>query len=252
MTSANKYRWLVIPAMSALFGCAQPQVIWQSGPTIGLLNGVYDGTETVADIKKHGDQGVGLWDKANGEGLIVDGVFYQVTVDGVAHVKQDDDIMSWVMISPFQVEQTIALPAGTTLKNIGAYVDKLLPTVNTFYALRLEGTFRFVQSRSVPEQHKPYPPFSEVEQHEVKFDFDNVQGVMVGFRSPPYVTNMSVPNYHVHFLNQEKTSGGHVLEFVTDDVRLLINRVDDFYTLIPTTREFEDADLDHIIQGSSE
>lgn len=250
MTLASKRGWLAVVAVTAstLIGCTQSQVIWQPGPTIGLLNGVYDGTATVAEIKQYGNQGVGLWDKANGEGLIVDGVFYQITVDGVAHIKQDDDIMPWVMIAPFEAERTIQLPAGITLRNIGDYVDKLLPTVNTFYALRLEGVFRFVQARSVPEQHKPYPPFSEVEKHEVKFDFENVRGVMVGFRSPPYVTNMSVPNYHVHFLNKEKTSGGHVLQFITDDVRLVIDRVDEFHTVIPTSKEFEDADLNKIIQ----
>ena len=96
---ANK----LVPALvlsTLLYGCTETnQRIWQPGPTIGLLNGVYDGTADVAEIKQHGDQGVGLWDRANGEGLIVDSVFYQITVDGVAHVKTAGDIMPWVMIS---------------------------------------------------------------------------------------------------------------------------------------------------------
>lgn len=245
--NCSRFLWLALSAM-LVAGCASRQAVWQTGPTIGLLNGVYDGIVEVSQIRKHGDQGVGLWDKANGEGLIIDDVFYQVTVDGKVHVKTDADKMPWAMVAEYSPERVLELPAGTTLENIGDFLDGKLPTVNTFFGLRLEGEFSFVQSRSVPEQSKPYPPFSEVEKHEVRFNFQDIPGTMVGFRSPPYVTNMSVPNYHLHFLNQTRTSGGHVLAFVTKDVRLYIDRIDHFEMSIPVSREFEDANLNHIIR----
>ena len=38
------------------------------------------------------------------------------------------------------------------------FMGDILPTGNIFYALRIEGEFSYVKTRSVPAQQKPYPP----------------------------------------------------------------------------------------------
>lgn len=244
----HRYRMSLLLCLVGISACSTQQRIWQTGPVISLLNGVYDGTAPVSEIRRHGNLGVGLWDKANGEGLVVDGIFYQVTADGIAHVKNDADIMPWAMVTDFKAERMIELPPGISMQTIADYIDKQLPTINTFYALRIEGEFSYVQARSEATQKKPYKPFAEVEKHEVKFDFKDVTGVMVGFRSPPYVTNVSVPGYHLHFLNRQRSSGGHVLQFTVKNAVLYLNKVDRFQMNIPDSPGFNRADLDHIMQ----
>ena len=65
--------------------------------------------------------------------------------------------------------------------------------------------------RSISRQHPPYRPLAEVAKSERVFEYRNVTGTLVGFRSPPYIKGINVPGYHFHFLSDDKTLGGQVL-----------------------------------------
>lgn len=244
----------VVLLVCMLAGCQsqhmghEHQYFYQNTAVISLLNGVYDGQMSVAEIRRHGTQGVGTWDKLDGEGIILDGVFYQVLSDGSVRTPPDSAIMPFAQVTHFQAEGEMPLPRGLSYAELADFLDPLLATVNTYYALRLQGTFKKVQTRSLPEQHKPYPPFWKVQLTEPKFNFQTVHGTMVGFRSPPYATNFDPTDYHLHFLTKDRDAGGHVLSFVTEDVVLYLDRINRFEIELPTNKEFEQADLSQIDQ----
>lgn len=235
-------------------GCrsASTQKVWQTTPVISLLNGVYDGQLTVADIKTHGDQGLGTWDRLNGEGVILDGKFYRVSAEGLVYEQPDNAVMPFAQVSFFQADTTIRIPPGTMFSDLGALVDSQLPTINTYYALRLEGIFETLETRSLPEQGKPYRPFWKVQETEPKFHFQDVKATMVGFRSPPYATNFDPTEFHLHCLTADLKGGGHVLGFVIKQGVLYLQRIDSFETAIPTSEAFDRADLNKIDQKPGE
>lgn len=226
----------------------QEQRIWQNSPTIGLLNGLYDGLTSVAEVRKHGDIGLGTWDRLNGEGLVIDSVFYQVRADGTVHVMPDEATLPWVSVTLFNPEMTLELPKGLTFASLPGEIDPLLATLNSYFALRIDGTFTSVRTRSLPRQSPPYRPFCEVEKTEPKFSFEMVKGTMVGFLSPPFSTNMSVPNWHLHFLAADMSGGGHVLDFELLEGRMLLDRVDRIDIEIPDNQAYDKANLTSIIQ----
>jgi acetolactate decarboxylase len=115
--------------------------------------------------------------------------------------------------------------------------------MNIFYAVKLEGTFKMVKTRSVPRQSKPYKPLIEVAKKQPVFTFENVKGVMVGFRCPIFVKGINVPGYHLHFLTDDRKGGGHVLDFKTDDIELKICRVLNFRMLLPDNEAFFKTNL---------
>ena len=56
-----------------LTGCATGKrgtVLWQNTPIIALFNGNYDAIMTVGEAKKHGDFGIGAFDRLDGEMLV--------------------------------------------------------------------------------------------------------------------------------------------------------------------------------------
>jgi acetolactate decarboxylase len=65
----------------------------------------------------------------------------------------------------------------------------------------------------VPAQAKPYPPLSEVVKQQPVFDYQNVEGTLVGFSLPPSLEGINVPGYHLHLLSKDGTQGGHMLDF---------------------------------------
>ena len=98
----NKIICLAFAIVMSPCMASQDQQIWQNGPAIALLNGQYDGLSTVKQVRSHGNQGVGMWDKLDGEGLIVDGVFYKAHVDGSVEIMPDNATLAWTTVSHFE------------------------------------------------------------------------------------------------------------------------------------------------------
>src|SRR5215204_7376705 len=123
------------------------------------------------------------------------------------------------MRSPFAVvtffEPNLSRPLATPMdfEAFGAYLDRLVSGETSCYAVRLDGWFSYVKTRSVPRQRKPYPPLAEVVQHQPTFELRDVSGSLVGFRFPRYAQGLNVAGYHFHFITAERSAGGHVLEF---------------------------------------
>lgn len=58
---------------------------------------------------------------------------------------------------------------------------------NKFYFIRIDGTFNEMNVRSEYAQEKPYKPLAEVlETDQTFFDYENIEGTVVGLYCPPY------------------------------------------------------------------
>ena len=64
--------------------------LYQSSLIAALLQGVYDGEMTYAELAKHGDFGLGTFNALDGEMVAVDGGFYQLRSDGSANPVSSD------------------------------------------------------------------------------------------------------------------------------------------------------------------
>lgn len=205
-----------------------------------LLGGLYDGVTTMGSLKGHGDLGIGTFHALDGEMIVLDGRVYRVQADGRAVIVPDHETTPFAAVTFFASDRELEVPAGTDFESFPALVD--LP-VNFFHALVLEGRFKAVRTRSVPEQQKPYRPLVEVVESQPVFDFLDVEGVLVGFYCPPFVTGINVPGYHLHFLTADRTAGGHVLDFTVEAGTLKIDTLTRLVLHLPETEDFAAADL---------
>jgi acetolactate decarboxylase len=97
--------------------------------------------------------------------------------------------------------------------------------------------------RSVSKQEKPYPPLAEVAQQQSVFEYIGVSGTIVGFRCPSFVKGINVPGYHLHFISDDKTKGGHILGFTTIGGNLQLDTCNRFYMVLPELEQFAGLDL---------
>ena len=98
-----------------------------------------------------------------------------------------------------------------------------------------------MHTRSVERQKKPYRPLIEASKNQAEFKFKDISGDMVGFLFPKYVQGMNVPGWHLHFVDQARRCGGHVLDFAIADGELEICEIYDFRAVFP-------ADSTHLAQ----
>ncbi len=217
--------------------------LYQVSTINALLGGVYEGSESFADLKKRGDFGIGTFNELDGEMLALDGEFFRVRADGKIYSVKNDDSTPFASVVFFQSDISYDINKKVGFEELKMLLDKSLPSENLFYAVKISGTFKSVKTRSVPKQSRPYRDLVEVVKSQPVFGFDNVDGTLVGFRCPPYSAGVNVPGYHFHFITKDKTGGGHVLDCVLDSVEVHIDDKNELVMSLPETREFLELDL---------
>ncbi|PKN06925.1 MAG: acetolactate decarboxylase [Deltaproteobacteria bacterium HGW-Deltaproteobacteria-8] len=212
------FSWLVLCAMLLPVGPVQaanllktPALV-QIGVIDALLAGGYDGSVPVRELPRLGDIGLGTFDALDGEMVILDGVVYQVPASGLVRRADLRVTTPFAQVAWFKPGPALALPENLGLKDLEAWMDKALGDTSLFGAVRVEGVFTALKARSVPRQSKPYRPLAVVAKEQSVFEFSQARGTLVGLRGPDYVRGLGVPGWHWHFLTQDRTRGGHVLE----------------------------------------
>jgi acetolactate decarboxylase len=233
----------VLGCESAGESAENDDVLFQYSTLGSLMAGVYDGNMTYAEIKQHGDFGLGTFNTLDGEMIEVEHKVYQVRADGVAYPVDDKMKTPFAVVTYFEPDQTVEVAGSMDYSQFKDYLDGVLPTDNIPYAIRIAGTFTYVQTRSVPKQAEPYPPLSEVTKTQPTFEFREIEGVMLGFRLPSYMALANAPGYHFHFITADRKAGGHVLAFQVEGITAEIDSTDEWYTVLPDDKAFYQVDI---------
>lgn len=250
MTIMIKRIQLVAVALGLAFilsGCKTQPVngITQVATIDALLTGVYDGHMSLETLRSYGDFGIGTFEGLDGEMILLNGTFYKVRADGKVYQPPMSERTPFACVTTFIPDHKETVKEATDIKTLEARLDALAPEQNRFVAFIAHGDFRHVKTRSVPAQKKPYPPLSEVTKTQPVFNLSNVRGTLIGFRSPAFVRGVNVPGYHLHFLADDLSGGGHVLELEMSQGTLEADTVNEWLHLyLPGgSASFDAADL---------
>jgi acetolactate decarboxylase len=219
-------------------GCAvlkqDTDTLFQVSTINALLNGDYHGSITFGSLKRHGTFGIGTFDGLDGEMIGLDGRFYQIKADGVAYPVPDSMTTPFAEVTSFEADKTVPMQDGMEYEGLQRYLDELIPDSSIFYAVKLEGTFKYIKTRSVPRQKEPYPPLPEAVKDQTIFEFHDIKGTIVGFRCPDFVKGgVNVPGYHFHFITADKKAGGHLLACQLQDGTIAIDFTSQFHLVLP-------------------
>ena len=211
----------------------QRESLFQVSTLSALLAGLYDGVIDFGSLATYGDFGIGTLDRLNGEMIGFDGSFYQIDSHGTAHRVSDAETTPFACVTFFEPDLSASLPHNVDYAGLSDFLTSFLPTQNLFYAIRVDGTFSYVKTRSVPAQEEPYRPLVDIVAEQPTFEFHHVEGTLIGFRCPEFVAGLNVAGDHLHFLTSDHTSGGHVLDVVIDEATLTVDVTPAFLMLLP-------------------
>ena len=207
-------------------------VLYQLSSMAALKAGVYDGMKPYRYVKERGDFGIGTFENIDGEMIELDGKVYQVRTDGQVYTPADSTLSCYATVT-FLDEQAVAqIDEPMTYEELMAFLDRVVAT-NVPNAIRIEGDFEHVKTRSVPAQEKPYPPLDDVVAKQVVFELTHVTGTAVGFRFPAFMNGVQAPGYHLHFLTADRKAGGHLLDFRLTKGRVIIDETPRFLMELP-------------------
>jgi acetolactate decarboxylase len=227
-------------------------VLYQVSTIDALLQGVYDGVLSFRELKTHGDFGLGTIDGLDGEMLALDGNYYQVKTDGIAYPVSDNMTTPFATVTHFETDESLRLEKPMNLTELEKHLERNLPSENLFYAIRVDGNFSYLKARSVPKQEKPYPKLADAVSNQTIFEFKNVSGTLVGFRTPDFVSGINVPGYHIHFLSANRSAGGHVLELELENGTAALDTTTAFFMELPTSGNFSKVELGQDLKADLE
>jgi acetolactate decarboxylase len=216
--------------------------VFLSAPINALVAGIYRENTTVADLRHHGDFGLGTFNDLDGEMVIIDGEVWQLRSDGLAYEVPDEAKTPFACVTFYAPDTVEEVEGHFSWHEVDRLILDRIPSQNMFYAIRLDGVFDFVKTRSVPKQDN-YRPLVEVTRDQPTFEFENVRGNMAGFWTPPFMQSINVPGYHIHFLTEDRQHGGHLIECRMNAATLGVQHIAKLELGLPVTLDFMTADL---------
>lgn len=220
----------------------RPDHLYLCAPINALVEGIYEQKIPFAEIKKHGDFGLGTFDRLDGEMVMLDGNVYQIDSDGRVNLQDESAHTPFAAVTYFNALTHDSLDRAAGYDEFNSWLYQLLPSPNIFYAIRIYGVFTYIKTRSVPKQ-ECYRPLVEVTRNQPVFEFENVRGTLAGFFTPSFMGAVSVPGMHLHFLSDDLQHGGHLLECRPRQINAGIQFLHSVEIGLPTSLEFLTADF---------
>lgn len=194
---------------------AEPVRLFQYNTLGALMSGLYAGTMTIEELLTHGDTGIGTLDSIDGELTIVDGKAYQATAtDGVLKVIELDGTATvpYAAVVNHQAEVIFKQRFEMTSHELYDRIETYYDGENLFRSIKIRGTFSKMAVRLIPKS-KDGRKFAEVAANQPEFQKDEVSGTIVGFWTPEMFHGVALAGYHLHFISDDLSFSGHIMDF---------------------------------------
>lgn len=216
--------------------------LFQVSTSTALVQGVYQGCVTVGTVRQHGDFGLGTFDALDGEGLMLDGKVFHALGDGTVIEAPDSASAPFWVSARFAADRTANLTQVAGWDDLCRQVDALRNSPNLFAAVRIDGLFDTIHYR-VACKAASGTDLVTATSHQAEFTHRETRGTLLGFWSPAYARTFNIPGYHLHFLSDDRRSGGHVLAVSGRNLKLQVMDANQLVMALPETSDFLRADL---------
>lgn len=211
--------------------------LYLCAPVNAIVEGLYEQKIRFDDLLQHGDFGLGTFDQLDGEMVLLDGQVFQIDSGGTVHHIGHDALTPFACVTFFRPVTEDRIAESLDWEAFQQRLVSLMPSPNIFYAFRIEGMFDLVRARSVPRTEN-YRPLVDAAGAQSTFEFRNVRGTLAGFYTPAFMSSLSVPGIHLHFLSEDRTRGGHLLECRPADVRVGVQFLSRLELSLPMTLDY--------------
>jgi acetolactate decarboxylase len=97
--------------------------VYQTSTMAALLDGIYDGDVTIAELLTHGDFGLGTFNHLDGEMVVLDGSCYHLRSDGSATTASPQDKTPFAAVLWFRPDPTRNIKESAERATLTAQID---------------------------------------------------------------------------------------------------------------------------------
>jgi alpha-acetolactate decarboxylase len=204
-----------------------------------FVGGLYGHYFPISELKRAGNFGIFAPALLNGEGFIDEHEYHQTLSTGNMRKLEADSVkVSLAFTHFFQTEYTVSMRA-TNKHEFEKRIDELFPG-NSIVAIRVRGHFDTINTRAFPAVGaSENTPLAKLMHLQKTFPLRNTDGTLVGYRIPEYLNGINIAGYHFHFLSTDGSRGGHVPDFVGEDLQIDLDLISAFRAVLPSGKAFE-------------
>ena len=220
-------------------------VLYQHGTLGTLMAGLLEGTASINDLLEHGDLGIATLTGSDGEVIFVDGKAYHANEHKEFVELKGDELTPYATVTKF-VADTSYETKDKSSEAVFAEIKEKMLSENLFSAVKISGLFKKMHVRMMPAQEPPYTRLIDSARRQPEQTETYVKGSVVGFFTPELFHGIGSAGFHVHFANDDRNFGGHVLDFEVEDVKVEIQNIETFEQHFPIhDGDFINANIDY-------
>ncbi len=220
------------------------EVIYSYSVLAGLNNSIFSGNLKIADFKTKGDLGLGTYEGLNGEMVFLDGTAWQVLENGNIVEADNETTTPYAVSTFFEEDGFVNISDTINYEKLKTIILDTKSSENYFYAFKITGKFDSILCGGAPKQDKPYTKtLGEIVSARPKFTGENISGTIVGFYSPAYVGEVTLAGFHLHFISDDRSIGGHLIDFKSSDLKISFDETKSMTFDLQDNTTFKEANL---------
>lgn len=208
------------------------------------------------ELLKEGDTGLGTFEDLNGEMIVMDGQCYRADQDGHVSVVSPETGVPFAAVARLYGEQQFPME---NMADISAVKEELTRKIeerfglNSMHVVKIDGEFAKVDARSEAPYRSHHVSLKEIlDKNQKAFIFENIRGSLVGVYFPDYMDGINMPGWHLHFLSQDRTLGGHVFDVSIKDAKAMVDKITNMMINLPKEAAFDTYSLKQDLQEEIE
>ena len=202
---------------------------------------------TVSELLQHGDTGLGTFEDVNGEMIAMDGHCYQAKSDGTVTLADPDTGVPFSAVAKLMGEREFEMKDKPDIESIRTELTQRIEEhfgLNSMHVVRIDGVFEKVDARSEEPYKSHHVTLKEVlDKNQTSFVFENIRGSLVGVYFPDHMDGINMPGWHLHFLSEDRTKGGHVFNVIMKQGTVRLDKISRIEIELPKAAAFDTYSL---------
>jgi acetolactate decarboxylase len=207
---------------------------------------------TVGELLTHGDQGLGTFEDVDGEMVLLDGKCYRVQSNGEVVPAEEDRGVPFSSVCHFKPQRIEKLDNIDSIDQLKEWLTLRIEEdfgLNSMYAVRIEGDFSKIDARSESPTRAHHVTLKDaLSVTQEAFIFENIKGSIVCVYYPDYMDGINAAGWHMHFISEDKSLGGHVFDLSLIQAEAAFCRITSVEIKIPDTPAYDTYSLKEVSQ----
>ena len=201
----------------------------------------------VDELIQHGDTGLGTFEDVNGEMIVMDGHCYRADQFGNVTEVDPSTGIPFAAVARLYGNQQFQLNDMPNFASIQTELTRKIEEVfglNSMHIVRIDGEFGKIDARSEEPYRSHHIRLKEILSHtQQSFLFENIRGSLVGVYFPDYMDGINMPGWHLHFLSEDRTKGGHVFDASIIKGAARVDKITSIHINLPKEASFDTYSL---------